>query len=247
MPLYLLMYNGIQDMYIYLIDFNYNNWFYIGKTSNPLNERYSSHNSSRRKNKSLTHKVWNKAIEEGNVPEIILLEKTNEENLNDLEIWYIAYFKSIGGKLTNLTEGGDGLHGLVFSQEHREKISKNKIGKYKPTSDHIESIKKANSGPRSEDFKTKIKQIRTGTKHSEETKTKIRQSNIGKHIGKGTVGKIQQIDKMTRQVIKVWNSITEASYALYSDKVHNAQINIEAAANPKCNQKTAYGFIWKYL
>lgn len=233
-------------MYIYLIDFNYNHWFYVGKTSYSLNERYSSHNSSRRKNKNLTHKVWNKAIEEGNTPEIILLEKTDEENINALEKWYIAYFKSIGGKLTNLTEGGDGLPGLVFSPEHREKISKNKIGKYKLTPSHIEQIKKSNSGPRSEEFKAKIKQIRTGTKHNSETKTKIKQSNIGKHIGKGTAGKIKQIDKKTKQVVNIWNNIAEATYTLYQDNARNAQINIEAAANPKCKQKTAYGFIWEY-
>lgn len=233
-------------MFIYLIDFNYNNWFYVGKTTNSLNERYLSHNSSRRKNKLLTHKVWNKSIKEGNTPEIILLEKTDEENINNLEKWYIAYFKSIGAKLTNLTEGGDGLAGLVFSPEHREKISKNSIGKHKPTPDHIEIIKKSNSGPRNKEFKDKIRQFRIGTTHSDETKNKIKQSNIGKHIGKGTVGKIQQVDKMTKQIIKIWNSIAEAAYDLYPNKSHNAQVNIEAAANPNCKQKTAYGYIWKY-
>jgi group I intron endonuclease len=233
-------------MFIYLIDYNYNNWYYVGKTSTNISKRFNSHVCSCRKNKTKHHKVWNKSLDSNNQPEIIILEETNKIEINNLERWYIAYFKSIGVKLTNLTTGGDGLQGHIFSNEHKQKISHAKKGKVKLNSKQINAIKMANSKPRSEEFKNKIKIIRTGTTWSEETKKKISESNKGKHNNNSRQRKIAQIDIKTDKIIKIFDSINEAALYINSNKFKSLRSSIECAANPNGKQKTACGYKWEY-
>jgi hypothetical protein len=234
-------------MYIYLIDYNYNNWYYIGKTSSSIEERFNSHKCACRKNKTKNHKVWNKSANEGNQPEIILLEETNNETeLNKLEKWYIAYFKSIGVKLTNLTDGGDGLSGHIFSTEHKNKISENRKGKYTITQEHINILKMANTRPRSEEFKARRKEIRTGAKWSEEVKKKISESNKGKHHVSKRQKHVNQIDIKTGDIIHTFNSVNEAALYINPNKFKSIRSSIECAANPNGKQKTAGGFKWEY-
>jgi hypothetical protein len=235
-------------MYVYLIDYNYNNWYYVGKTSHSIEERLAGHKSNCRKNKTKHHKIWNKAINGGNQPDIIVLEEIdNEIELNTLEKWYITYFKSIGTKLTNLTTGGDGLSGHIFSDEHKNKISQNRKGKYNITQEHINVIKMANTGPRSEEFKAKIRKIRTGTKWREDIKKKISESNKGKHTNNNRQRPINQIDIKTGNIINTFNSINEAAMGINPDKFKSIRSSIECAANPNGKQKTASGFKWQYL
>ena len=234
-------------MFIYLIDYNYNNWHYIGKTSMTINKRFNSHICACRKNKTKHHKIWNKSLNNGNQPEIVILEEINDGDLNELEQWYIAYFRSIGVKLTNLTSGGDGLEGHIFSDEHKQKISEAKTGlKHKMTLEGLNKIKMANSKPRSEEFKNKIKQIRTGTSWSEETKKKISESNKGKHNNNSRQRKIAQIDIKTDKIIKIFDSINEATLYINPNKFKSLRSSIECAANPNGKQLTAHGFKWQY-
>jgi group I intron endonuclease len=233
-------------MYIYLIDYNYNNWYYVGKTSTSINKRFNSHVCSCRKNKTKHHKVWNKSLNNGNQPEIILLEETDNYKINESEQWYIAYFKSIGVKLTNLTIGGDGLQGHIFSDVHKQKISQAKKGKVKLTSKQINAIKMANSKPRSEEFKSKIKAARTGTTWDEKTKKKISESNKGKHNDNNRQRKISQVDIKTNKTINIFSSINEAALFIDSNKFKSLRSSIECAANPNGKQKTAAGYKWIY-
>jgi len=233
-------------MYIYLIDYHYNDWYYVGKTSSTISSRFNSHTYACRKNKTKHHKTWNKSISEGNQPEIVILEEVNENELNDLEQWYISYFKSIGVKLTNLTLGGDGLQGHIFSNEHKLKISQNRKGKSNWTLEGINKIKMANSKPRSEEFKEKIKQIRTGTNWDEETKKKISESNKGKHSDNNRQRKIAQIDTISNEIINIFNSVTEAAISINPDKFKSLRSSIECAANPNGKQNTSHGYRWEY-
>lgn len=72
---------------------------------------------------------WIKKLQaNGLTYEISVLERlgdnaTNEE-LNDAEIFHIAYYRSIGMKLLNITDGGDGQSlGYKPSEETRKKVS----------------------------------------------------------------------------------------------------------------------------
>jgi hypothetical protein len=233
-------------MFIYLIDYNYNDWYYVGKTSTNINERFNAHVCSCRKNKTKHHKCWNKAIKEGNQPEIIILEETNGDKINDLEKWYIAYFKSIGVKLTNLTIGGDGLQGHIFSKEHKDRISKTKIfQKRTNTIEHNNILKMANNHPRTEEFKQKMKIIRTGTKWSDEVKNKISKSNKGKHNDNNRQKQIIQMD-LSNNIINTFNSISEAAISINPYKFKSLCSSIECAANPNGKQQTSGGYRWKY-
>ena len=74
-----------------------------------------------------------KILNENLEPIILKVEENlNEQEALDLEIWLIW---AIGrsdlklGPLTNHTDGGDGVSGIIQSQEHRMKNSLSKIGK----------------------------------------------------------------------------------------------------------------------
>jgi very-short-patch-repair endonuclease len=153
-------------MYIYLIDYNYNGWFYIGKTSYSLDERYKSHFYSLKKSKTLNHKIWNKSLSLGNIPEIILLEKCDESNINELEKFWIEYFKFLGIKITNLTNGGEGVKGLVFTENHKNNLGLNRKGKGLGSNLKISESNKGKPKPKPKGFGI-------GRKHSQATKDKM--------------------------------------------------------------------------
>lgn len=60
---------------------------------------------------------------------ISILEECSKDTLSDAEIFYISYFKSIGMKLLNCTRGGEGLPGLVRTEEHKRKLSESSKGR----------------------------------------------------------------------------------------------------------------------
>jgi group I intron endonuclease len=55
----------------------------------------------------------------------ILIDDVPEEDLDNLEINYIAFYESFGPGGYNLTEGGGGTSGYKYTEEHIEKITKN--------------------------------------------------------------------------------------------------------------------------
>ena len=54
-------------------------------------------------------------------PDFIIIEETTD--LIEAEQFYIAYFRSIGMRLVNTTDGGEGVSGYKFSEEQKQKIS----------------------------------------------------------------------------------------------------------------------------
>lgn len=69
----------------------------------------------------------NKSLKEGVVPEIIILEelapsKDVNDALNVSEIKWIKHYKDLGYNLTNLTDGGFGALGCIFSEKRKRKI-----------------------------------------------------------------------------------------------------------------------------
>lgn len=178
---------GCMQYIIYgLIDPRNNQLRYIGQSSTGL-DRPKRHNSSYylRPHKGLrTHKQrWILQLLSLNLkPEIIILEQLDKkEQLNESEIFYIAYFKSLGCRLTNTTLGGQNSNpppkrvgwnhteeskqimrqkalGKIISQEQRDKISKKLTGRKNKS--------------HSEETKRKIALTRIGRKTSDETKQK---------------------------------------------------------------------------
>ena len=89
----------------------------------------------------------------------------------------VAIINTIGridlgmGPLTNLTAGGEGITGLIFSEEHKKKLSISKSGSKNPMFDHCftslhkERMSKARSGKDNHFF---------GKFHTEETRWKMK-------------------------------------------------------------------------
>jgi hypothetical protein len=101
----------------------------------------------------------------------IVASSLSEEDAFRIEVERIAMWSSLGMDLANKTLGGEGVAGLVFSEEHRRKLGDATRGKKRP--------------PKSEQQRRKHSEFMKGNKfglgkkHSPETKKKIADSRIG--------------------------------------------------------------------
>jgi len=98
---------------------------YIGKSCSgahrPKEHKYTYRRENTRKAK------WLKQIK-GDYYWRVLAECLSEEDLISAEIYAIAYYRFLGYRLTNLTDGGDGSSGLLKSIKVKEKISRSTGG-----------------------------------------------------------------------------------------------------------------------
>lgn len=100
---------------------------YVGRSSSGL-ARALHHSQPRALRIGKTRCTnWCKNLKNNNLrPEIVILESwdiaTNDE-LNEAEIFWIAYFRGLGCSLVNHTLGGGGLSGHRHSEEHKLRIS----------------------------------------------------------------------------------------------------------------------------
>jgi len=103
---------------------------YVGKTNNP--QRRSIQHYWERRNP--TNKgEWIKSLKrKGLKPEIIIIDKVNDNEWVDAEKGYIKLFKSFGANLLNMTEGGEG----GVTEETAKKISKARKGRFYGKNSH---------------------------------------------------------------------------------------------------------------
>lgn len=147
---------------------------YVGKTNN-LKTRYYNHLKASRKSYLSS---WIKNLKSKQAKPII--EVVDECELNDWAFWekhWISQFKTWGFKLTNLTDGGEGINGFSHSDFTKSKMSDSRKGKSTTW-----SIGKApwNKGKiYSEEERMKMSEQQKGKKHSEETKNKFSENRKG--------------------------------------------------------------------
>lgn len=107
----------------------------------------------------------------------------NEEELNEMEIYYIAKFNSTDRTIGyNLTFGGDGVVGFKHTEETRKKLSDAHRGKPSPMKGKCHSSK----------AKEKMSASRKGKPKSPEHKAKMADSHKGKHLSEATKQKISE-------------------------------------------------------
>jgi len=102
---------------------------YVGKTVQPQVRLQQHINRSREEN--ITHKDrWiNSLLLNGLLPKMEIIDEVKQKDWEAYERQYILLFKSMGARLTNLTEGGEGLSGdenPMFGKTHTQE-SKQKI------------------------------------------------------------------------------------------------------------------------
>jgi len=212
---------------IYKILNNITNDVYIGQSKN-LNQREKIHFSvlKRRKHENpYLQNAFDKYGEKNFIFEIIQELENDQEQLNLMEIYWIAYynsFKDDGGGY-NLTRGGDC---IILSEDTKKRMSISKKGiiPWNTGLKTSESTKRKQSlatkgVPKSEETRKKMSIAQTGRKYSEEQnkRNSERQKgekhwNFGGHhseetknkIGEGNKGKI--ISEESKQKISIANS-----------------------------------------
>ena len=158
---------------------------------------------------------------------IFLKQNLTEEEAFRHEIYMIAVFgrKDLGtGILHNLTDGGDGASGYVFSEETKRKQSeahkgnttwlgkthseetKRKMSDTRKGKTHSEETKRKQSEAKkgktfSEESKRKMSEAHKGKTFSEEHKRKISETNKGRTLSEETRRKISE----ARKGRKWWN------------------------------------------
>ena len=115
----------------------------------------------------------------GQIPGMTILESGTGDWAEAEQRW-IKHFRDNGMKLTNLTDGGEGVVGLLFSQESRAKMRAAKVGR-KLTQEHVAKVAAAHRGKkRSPETCAAIATGRRGIKVSAEGRARISASQIGR-------------------------------------------------------------------
>jgi len=182
---------------------------YVGKTNQILRIRFTSHLRDRRpsRKRNWVQSVLSMGLEP-KVEELeILSEEATEKDWQESERFWISYLRFIGADLTNLTDGGEGIHGLVFTEDHRRKIGDAHKGRIRSPEtlkrmaesrkncpiDHLIKLSKSRIGvPLSESHRMKIAAAGTGRKHSAETKAKMSIASKGRVISEETRRRISE-------------------------------------------------------
>lgn len=135
---------------------------YIGMSSSGLN-RPKRHHTEMNHHFHL-HRWLRKMRADGVRARIEVLEEfQTASDLPHAEMFWIAQGKGLGWKLTNSTNGGDGLNGFRFSEATKAKMSASAKGR-----------------PKSDAHKEAIRQARLGTKASPAARENMRLARIEK-------------------------------------------------------------------
>jgi len=158
--------------------------FYVGKGSGPRAWVWNNRNP-----------YWvNTKRKHGLEVEIALCDLT-EANAFSEEKRLIEELRALGEPLTNMTDGGEGMSGYVYTDEHRAAISAASKGRVRST-EAIERWRQARAGwKHSDDTRAKLSEILSGRvmgPPTEETRAKISSSNTGKKHSAETRAKISK-------------------------------------------------------
>jgi hypothetical protein len=117
----------------------------------------------RAKEKARRSQLWKKIVTKSEYIVEIIADNLSVEFAKEKEIEFIKLYGRIdkrNGTLCNMTDGGDGIHGYIFSKSHREKLSI-----------------KAKGRIISEEQKEKLRKYKLGVKNSDEARRKISIAN----------------------------------------------------------------------
>lgn len=133
---------------------------YVGKSKRPK-RRLKEHLYTKGKSTYLVNWI-NSLLKEGKKPIMEIIDQT-EDDWEILEKKWIKHFTN----LCNLTEGGEGCHGLIQTPEHKENRRKGMLGKNKgkkvpkeATLSMLEKRKERNKYPEKRALKYTLEQIK---------------------------------------------------------------------------------------
>jgi len=180
---------------------NPNGGIYVGKTSNII-RRHRAYESNRNKKQRRIYRSISKYGWENHI--FTILDEVKFDQMNNAEKFYISICKSFSGdnkKGMNLTRGGDGVTGVIVSDETRRKQSIARKG-IKFSDEHKNKISIANKGKTSAytsvillekwkdpEYRKKMVGAVTGRKHTEEECRKIKDKRKLQVITKDSIQK----------------------------------------------------------
>lgn len=162
-----------------LIDPETNALRYVGRSINGLARASAPHGA--------WCENWRQSLfARGLKPTVVIIEELpqdqqNEELLNEREIHWIAYHRSQGAPLTNVTEGGEG-RSQPLSPEHRAKLRASNVGRPCTPETRAKISRAAKGKKRSAEQRARIAEAHRGLKASDETRAKMSQSQTGRVI-----------------------------------------------------------------
>lgn len=235
---------------------------YIGYTGKTLKNRLYRHLSECYK---YNHKNanWIKKHKDIECIDIVLIEDDiyEIEEAWIREIYYIDKYRNNQFELNNSTDGGEGVSGEIVSlrvsgegnpfygKKHTD-VSKQKMSnKAKDRTGDKNSFYGKNHR---DDSKTKIAKSRIdkfckennpfyGKKHTEVSKLKMSINSENKK-NKHSCKKISQIEISTGDILRVWDSVSEAAESILGDKKYGTYIS----AVCRGRKKQRGGYYWKY-
>ncbi len=147
---------------------------YVGKTEQTLAKRLKEHVAPWHLIAATHKNSWIKQLlRYGLNPRIqtiqTLPKETVQSDLNKAEIYWIKFFKDQGCRLTNGTDGGEGLAGRKHSEATKAKMSAATKGRTQSPA-HLAALSA----------------VRTGRVQSDETKAKISAAHKGKTMSQET-------------------------------------------------------------
>jgi len=231
---------------------------YIGKTSNSIKCRLQKHLSNLKGDTTYKGNWIRKEISDGFhiIIKSIYIVLENE-NWQDVEIKLISEYKKKGYKLTNLTPGGEGMHGKdnpFYNKSHTEE-SKQKLRISQPSRKEVIQYNKTGKiinkydsiAQASKECKIPISSISNVCKIKKKYKTaggyvwrfkgdsfSLEYENPAKNLRK----KVDQYNKKG-ELIATYNSVSKAC-----DITSIPSGNISRCCNK--NLKTAGGYVWRF-
>jgi len=132
----------------------------------------------------------------------------SEEKAFDLEKRLIS---EIGlENLCNLTTGGEGVSGYIFTEYDKKKMSESMTGKCL-SDDHKRHISETMTGKRlSEDHRRKLSEVKTGIPRSEDAKKNMSKAKTGKYLSENHRRQISETMTGKHHTDKTKNQISEA-------------------------------------
>jgi hypothetical protein len=164
---------------------------YVGITKKTVEERIKDHlKMAKTKPNRWVYNWINEVLNSGMSLIVDVLEEVNDSIVCERERYWILYGKENGWRLTNATEGGEGVAGYRFTENAREKISKSSREKWSDPSFREKVLSARKGYHHTEETKRKISVSMSGLKRSEEGCKNIGLSKMGVHPSEETRQKL---------------------------------------------------------